>query len=351
MGVQWTGLPAFCFAVCIMFWSLPLATITGYLKIWQVGTKRNDLFDWARFLLAFFGVKVLKKGQKSLYRGEKIVYLGNHRSWGDFFLDSYLCEGRGNFIARWMVFVAFPFVMVAPYCINSIIFFKRGYIANKDKFNKWLDYKQKISPLEGMTVYPEGHRSVRPKSLPLKRGMLYYAYSRKLNCQIVLAHGKEDVLSEKTLHAGWGQTVIVSYGDIIDTNDYATVDLFFERVQREWDIMWEDVFSTNPKGLPVLVPEPNYYAAPLVNHVLEALGLLGTFILMPLFTIYVYKGLAWLAGSYAPVLTAATALLVAASVYQSAKPYQHCPYPPRVTSKTVTNGVPIVTASATKKLS
>jgi 1-acyl-sn-glycerol-3-phosphate acyltransferase len=33
-------------------------------------------------------------------------------------------------------------------------------------------------------IYPEGHRSTRPRPLALKRGMLHYAYSRKLPLQV-----------------------------------------------------------------------------------------------------------------------------------------------------------------------
>ena len=60
-----------------------------------------------------------------------------------------------------------------------------------------------------------GHRSTRPQSLPLRRGMLHYAYSRQLPIQIVVTDGKEAVISEKHMSAHFGQTLLVGYSDVI----------------------------------------------------------------------------------------------------------------------------------------
>lgn len=39
-------LPAFVLAVWIMFWSLPLASITTYLRVWKLWGPRNDVYRW-----------------------------------------------------------------------------------------------------------------------------------------------------------------------------------------------------------------------------------------------------------------------------------------------------------------
>lgn len=56
-----------------------------------------------------------------------------------------------------------------------------------------------------------GHRNTRGTPLPLKRGMLYYAYSRQLPVQIITGRNKEAILSEKGMVARLGQTVGVGY--------------------------------------------------------------------------------------------------------------------------------------------
>lgn len=52
------------------------------------------------------------------------------------------------------------------------------------KFNSWIDACVEASPAPGICMFPEGHRSRLPHSLPLKRGMLNYAYSRKMPVQV-----------------------------------------------------------------------------------------------------------------------------------------------------------------------
>lgn len=40
------GLPAFIFAVWLMYWSLPLGSLFIYLKVWKMFGVRNDVYQW-----------------------------------------------------------------------------------------------------------------------------------------------------------------------------------------------------------------------------------------------------------------------------------------------------------------
>lgn len=79
------------------------------------------------------------------------------------------------------------------------------------KFNKWIEKSLEASPQSAIAVYPEGHRSTHGASLPLKRGMLHFAFSRKMPIQVVIGANKEAILSEKHCTARFGQTVVVGY--------------------------------------------------------------------------------------------------------------------------------------------
>ncbi len=61
-----------------------------------------------------------------------------------------------------------------------------------------------------------GHRSTKAQSLPLRRGMMHYAYSRRVPIQIVITANKEAVISEKDMSAHFGQTLVVGYSEVID---------------------------------------------------------------------------------------------------------------------------------------
>jgi 1-acyl-sn-glycerol-3-phosphate acyltransferase len=101
--------------------------------------------------------------------------------------------------------------MTANYFIRTVLIFKRGAIRNKARFNAWIDRSFANSPQTGLAVYPEGHRSTNGESLPLKRGMLHYAYDRKLPTQVVIGANKEAVLSERHCTARLGQTIAVGF--------------------------------------------------------------------------------------------------------------------------------------------
>ncbi len=127
-------------------------------------------------------------------------------------------------------------------------------------FNKWIDSQFADSPQTGLAVYPEGHRSTHGESLPLKRGMLKYAYTRKLPVQIVIGGNKEAILSEKHRTARFHQTVAVGFSEVIKPGEYPDFEIFMQKVQATWDKEWNEVFTANLEGLPVLpeVPEPQF---------------------------------------------------------------------------------------------
>ena len=160
---------------------------------------------------------------------------------------------------RLAVLFVFPTFMGAIKALRSVILFRRGSVADKEvgarwwhggglwlpsrsgrqsgatcsrcrcsshplavlparhlptltqKFNNWIDEQRAASPQPGLSVYPEGHRSTLGESLPLKRGMLHYAYSRKLPVQVVIGANKEAIISEKHCTARLNQTAVVGY--------------------------------------------------------------------------------------------------------------------------------------------
>lgn len=127
-------------------------------------------------------------------------------------------------------------------------------------FNKWIDSQFANSPQTGLAIYPEGHRSTHGESLPLKRGMLKYAYTRKLPVQIVIGGNKESILSEKHRTARFHQTVAVGFSEVLQPEQYPDFEIFMQKVQQTWDKEWNEVFTSDWKGLPVLpeVEEPQF---------------------------------------------------------------------------------------------
>jgi hypothetical protein len=69
------------------------------------------------------------------------------------------------------------------------------------KFNAWLDKELEEGPQASLLVYPEGTRSQKDASLPLKRGMPRYAFTRRLPVQVGVPWGL--LLALPGLVVGW----------------------------------------------------------------------------------------------------------------------------------------------------
>lgn len=103
-------------------------------------------------------------------------------------------------------------------------------------------------PVVPVPAFNAGHRSKKPHSLPLKRGMLHYAYSRKLPVQIIISAGKEAVLDEKECRVGFGCTIVTSYSEVIQAQQYPDFEAYFNKIQTVWHAEWQQVFTADPAG-------------------------------------------------------------------------------------------------------
>ncbi|KAL4853125.1 hypothetical protein ACK3TF_005902 [Chlorella vulgaris] len=302
-----TRWPTFLGSILLLFWSVVCVALSYHIKWLKLRGKRNDVLGWAAGMKWWIRCRVLKVGSQDLYR-KKCVYLFNHRSWGDFIVDQYVTEGRSLFMSRMAVLFVFPTFISALTVLKSIILFKRGAIADKEKFNAWIDEQRANSPQSGLSVYPEGHRSTKRDSLPLKRGMLYYAFSRKLPVQIVIGANKEAIISEKHLTARLGQTAVVGYSEPIMTAEYADFDAFWAKVQETWDRQWQTVFGAAWEGLPELEPVEPDTEYPLSITGRMVLVVIANLLLFCCACWLTFRFWTWLFALFGPLQPAALAL-------------------------------------------
>jgi 1-acyl-sn-glycerol-3-phosphate acyltransferase len=248
-------LPAFVLAFFFMYWSLPIACCLYRVRFLSFRDKRDDTYRWSQTIVQFFGAKFKKVGNGELFRSqEPVTYLHNHRSWADFFLDLYVTEGRAAYLSRWAVFPVFPVFLTSALLLKSVRFFNRNKVKDKDAFNKWLDNDIGMSAVKGLIVYPEGHRGLLPESLPLKRGMLKYAYSRSMPCQVVMTSGKELLLSEKRMSVGFNAELALGFSEVVRSTDYPDFEAFWTKIQEVWYETWQTVHNAKTADLDEYVP-------------------------------------------------------------------------------------------------
>eukprot|EP00887_Chlorella_sp_A99_P002768 scaffold6.g2768.t1 len=302
------ALPACVYGVSTLFWCFQGASLTGRIKWWRLWGPRNDVEGVLSFLKAAFGYKVLRLGPHEPHTG-KCVFLVNHRSWSDFFVDMYVLGARAVPLSRRMVGIAFPAFTSSLVAVKSILLFNRQAVRDTE-------------------VYPEGKRSLRSTSLPLKRGMLRYAFSRRL--PVVITAHKEEVLSERARSVHFGRTLVTGCSEVLESSSFEDFDAFMDAVQRLWDETWERTHAAPRKGayatplgrgLPELVPSfpaMHYSFATLAK---ESAALLGWLAVLAAGLRINCKGLAALAAAVPPagrVAVAGLALYAAASLAAAA---------------------------------
>ena len=86
---------------------------------------------------------------------------------------------------------------------------------------------------------------MKDKSLPLKKGMLRFAYLRKIPCQIITGKNKEKPFNEKRWRVQFGCEIYIAYSQTILPGNFAEFEDFFKEVQVKWDAQWATTFSTN----------------------------------------------------------------------------------------------------------
>lgn len=191
------------------------------------------------------GCRLKLVGTRALYKDGPCVYLSNHRAWADFFIDMYLTEGRAFILSRFAVAYVFPAFMLPAMWVGAVFAFKRGKAGAHDELNNALDAHFKtFTDFSGFVVYPEGTRNVRPKSLPLKRGLIKYTHSRGMDVQIIIGGHKEHVLSEQRGSASWGVEIPVGYSEVISSKAFVgDFEGFYAEVKRAWELEWDRVYG------------------------------------------------------------------------------------------------------------
>lgn len=215
-------------------------------------------------------------------------------------------------LSRMAVAFAFPAFMSAVCVIRSVILFRRGRVTDKAAFNAMITARMDASPVEGLIVYPEGHRSTKPGPLPLKRGMLAYAWARGIPVQIVMSSGKEAVLAEKAGAARVGRPIVVGYSEPLRPSSYGSFDDFVAAVSTAWAAEWDRVAAAKPAdGVPYPIVNPQERAYPLFMRIAQVFvtgTIVAIFLAVCAWSLRTAGRLYVAAGSAGPVL----AILIAA---------------------------------------
>jgi 1-acyl-sn-glycerol-3-phosphate acyltransferase len=197
---------------------------------------------WCRLLVRRYDVRLERDPASApLLVGRRCIWICPHRSVADFFIHKEIVEGRGATLSRFLVAAVFPLIWVASLFDRSVWFFRRDRAHTREAFYRWLDRQFERCPLDGLIVYAEGHRSQGDRPLPLKAGMIRYAFRRGLPIQIVMTAHTESVLNEKGLVVRRGVAVPFRIEPPLEPHDFADERAFFQAVREAFERSFRDV--------------------------------------------------------------------------------------------------------------
>jgi hypothetical protein len=164
---------------------------------------------------------------------ENCIFLCNHRSGADFFVDGYLTGGAA-YIGLAKAFFYFPGPCLYAYRLNSMILFARSTLSREQLYRKTLEMLQSKS----IIIYPEGERNLKDRSLPLKKGFIKLAYENGVPVQVVITRNKEEIFNERKVEAQRGVSCLTGRSGVLRPSDHSTLEEWIQAVESTWDQQW-----------------------------------------------------------------------------------------------------------------
>ena len=264
--------------------SIIYAYIYGYIKYIKhtFDNKVNSYWIWAETCVNFAGCKfVLIKDSAPLYidKKKRCVFLLNHRDMFDFPIDCYLTGGSGMFIARYINMFVFPLQCIYTYITNTVYYFKRDAVYDKQLFNKNVYNNLLKSNCININIYPEGTRIQSDNIVPIKKGAIHLSWKYKMCSQIIITRNKEMIFNIKNFIFNYGVKLYCFRSEPIDPNNFESFDEFSDYVKNIWEKSWNTVYGKKESELIVepLIVTPFLYPLKAFDYFMN--NLINLFIL------------------------------------------------------------------------
>ncbi|MDQ7008344.1 MAG: hypothetical protein Q9Q40_14075 [Acidobacteriota bacterium] len=223
----------------LLGWYDPLRAVLTWRRPVPVNEKLTRV--WAQSLTRRIGARLVPLEGAELLTDRRCLYFFPHRSFADLFLHKEITRGLGATLSRAGMGVAFPLTWLTTRTDRSTWFFRRDKRRGVRAFFEWLDREFDLCPLNGLIVYPEGTRNRSEQPLPLKGGMIHYAFSRGLPIQVIATHRTERVVNEAEWTYHYDQAVPYRIEPPIDPADYEDRRSFHARVEEVFGRAFREV--------------------------------------------------------------------------------------------------------------
>jgi hypothetical protein len=240
--------------ICSIFVLLYLAFIYPLFSIlnYDIKTEKEVIRDIVKHCVKLTNCSIYKVSKKDLIIDKNIMYMTNHASVGDFFIDPYITHYAIKFIALNKVRKLLPIMGILCYLTSSAIFISSGNTKESviENFKK-IEEMRTSDNIRNISLYPEGlRRAHRPViSAVLKKGFIYHSFEKKLPIQIIHTTNKDYVLDDANLVIHKDTKLFTYYGPKIDPQklkekfekkhkrEYTKED-YYTYIYKQWGKIW-----------------------------------------------------------------------------------------------------------------
>lgn len=226
----------------------PLYSILNY----DIKTEKELVRNIVLNCLNVSGCSIHKVSKENLILDKDIIYMTNHLSVGDFFIDTYVGNYTFKFIALNKMKYILPILGLICYFTSFTIFISCDNKKEKIIENfKNIEQLRKNDDIRNLALYPEGLR--RPHrhtvSNSLKKGFIYHSFENNLPIQIIHTTNKDYVIDDEKIIFHKNTKLFTYYGSKIDPQklklkfekkhkrDY-TKDDYYNDVYKQWSKIW-----------------------------------------------------------------------------------------------------------------
>lgn len=259
--------------------------IMFYNIVFQMIFGKTDTYSIFSKIQKYFNVKF--SGEYDKVDKNVHVYLCNHVSWADFFIDN-CCTGSNNcYISRMMVFFAVPFTSIYG-ILNNIIYFFYKNKNSRIHFGKYL--KDILENKKSIILYPEGTRNINMENLPLRKKGLETIYEMKLTTQIININNKNKVVNELMWYINKNVICNVMVSERIEPEKFNSFDEYFQYIQMTWNKLYKDNKSNfgNVIDVPVRIDKPNVDLSKIYLLLLIFCHSIFAYNFLNLFVVYIH---------------------------------------------------------------
>jgi len=180
---------------------------------------------------------------------QNIIYLANHRTISDFFIDSINIYNTGVYISRYITSILIPGSNIVKFISDSPAFFIRK--KGKTDINAFETILKNIQESNrNILIYPEGtRRHGHNYACDLKKGSIYYSFKTNSPIQFVITHGKDDIFNEKKMIAVKNINAFVYYSKVYDQDyeKYESMEAWYQYINLEWKTFFNMIYTTEHK--------------------------------------------------------------------------------------------------------